>query len=85
MRLIPTGGTKQRLPTPLSLENAEILVLCQGRPIAEPDDVRYILSHTRGVVGFFGASSMERLPTEPAITGRVREFKSLPAPSLCCP
>jgi len=58
-------------------ENPDILVLCHGGPIAEPDDVRYILAHTRGIVGFFGASSMERLPTEPAITGRVREFKSL--------
>jgi len=58
-------------------EKPDILVLCHGGPIAEPDDVRYILTHTRGIVGFFGASSMERLPTEPAITGRVREFKSL--------
>jgi predicted TIM-barrel enzyme len=52
-------------------------VLCHGGPIAEPDDVRYVLTHTTGIVGFFGASSMERLPTEPAITNRVREFKAL--------
>jgi predicted TIM-barrel enzyme len=58
-------------------EKPDMLVLCHGGPIAEPDDVRYILANTRGIVGFFGASSMERLPTEPAITGRVREFKSL--------
>lgn len=58
-------------------EKPDILVLCHGGPIAEPEDVRYILTHSRGIVGFFGASSMERLPTEPAITGRVREFKSL--------
>jgi predicted TIM-barrel enzyme len=58
-------------------EKPDILVLCHGGPIAEPADVRYILENTRGIVGFFGASSMERLPTEPAITGRVREFKSL--------
>ena len=58
-------------------ERADILVLCHGGPIAEPADVGFILAHTRGVVGFFGASSMERLPTEPAITGRVREFKNL--------
>ena len=58
-------------------EKPDILVLCHGGPIAEPDDVRYILTNSRGIVGFFGASSMERLPTEPAITGRVREFKSL--------
>jgi predicted TIM-barrel enzyme len=55
----------------------EILVLCHGGPIAEPDDVRYVLSRTRGVCGFFGASSVERLPTERAITEQVRKFKSL--------
>jgi predicted TIM-barrel enzyme len=58
-------------------EKPDILVLCHGGPIAEPADVGYILEHTRGVVGFFGASSMERLPTERAIAGQVRDFKSL--------
>ncbi len=57
--------------------NAEILVLCHGGPIAEPADAQYILDHTEGVVGFYGASSMERLPVEPAITNRVREFTQL--------
>src|SRR5262245_3349218 len=60
-------------------ERSDILILCHGGPIAEPDDVRFVLQHTRGIAGFFGASSMERLPTEPAITARVREFKSLAA------
>jgi predicted TIM-barrel enzyme len=55
----------------------EILVLCHGGPIAEPDDVQYVLSRTHGVCGFFGASSVERLPTERAITEQVRKFKSL--------
>jgi predicted TIM-barrel enzyme len=55
----------------------DILVLCHGGPIAEPADAQYILDHTEGIVGFYGASSMERLPVEPAITGRVREFTSL--------
>ena len=55
----------------------EILVLCHGGPIAEPADAQYILDHTEGVVGFYGASSMERLPVEPAIRGRVREFTEL--------
>ncbi|MCG5213866.1 phosphoenolpyruvate hydrolase family protein [Streptosporangium sp. KLBMP 9127] len=55
----------------------DILVLCHGGPIAEPDDARYVLSRTEGVVGFFGASSVERLPTERAITGQVAAFKSL--------
>ncbi len=57
--------------------NPDILVLCHGGPIAEPADAAYVLQHTRGVVGFFGASSIERLPTETAITGRAREFKAL--------
>jgi predicted TIM-barrel enzyme len=61
-------------------ERPDILVLCHGGPIAEPDDVRFILQHTRGIAGFFGASSMERLPTEPAITARVREFKATNPP-----
>jgi predicted TIM-barrel enzyme len=55
----------------------DILVLCHGGPIAEPEDAQYVLEHTRGVVGFFGASSIERLPTETAITGCVRRFKEL--------
>jgi predicted TIM-barrel enzyme len=54
--------------------NPDVLVLCHGGPIAEPADAQYILDHTDGVVGFYGASSMERLPVEPAMTGRVREF-----------
>jgi predicted TIM-barrel enzyme len=57
--------------------NREILVLCHGGPIAEPADAQYILDHTEGIVGFYGASSMERLPVEPAISGRVREFTQL--------
>lgn len=55
----------------------EVLVLCHGGPIAEPEDAQYILDHTEGVVGFYGASSMERLPVEPAIEGRVRAFTEL--------
>jgi len=57
--------------------NPEILVLCHGGPIAEPDDAAYVLARTRGVVGFYGASSMERLPTETALTENVRRFKAL--------
>lgn len=56
---------------------SDILVLCHGGPIAEPADAQYILDRTEGVVGFYGASSMERLPVEPAITGRIREFTQL--------
>jgi predicted TIM-barrel enzyme len=57
--------------------NKDILVLCHGGPIAEPADAQYILDHTEGIVGFYGASSMERLPVEPAIRDRVREFGAL--------
>ncbi|KAL8943549.1 MAG: hypothetical protein Q9216_001007 [Gyalolechia sp. 2 TL-2023] len=55
----------------------EVIVLCHGGPIAEPEDARYVLERTRGVRGFFGASSMERLPVEKAIVGITRAFKSL--------
>ncbi|MCA9209908.1 MAG: phosphoenolpyruvate hydrolase family protein, partial [Planctomycetales bacterium] len=58
-------------------ENPDILVLCHGGPIAEPADAQYILDNTEGIVGFYGASSMERLPVEPAIANRVREFGEL--------
>jgi predicted TIM-barrel enzyme len=57
--------------------NPEIIVLCHGGPIAEPDDAQYILDHTEGVVGFFGASSMERLPVEIAMIDNMRRFKSI--------
>ena len=58
--------------------NPDALVLCHGGPIAEPDDAAYVLERTEGVAGFFGASSMERLPTEVAITETLRRFKSIP-------
>ena len=57
--------------------NSEILVLCHGGPIAEPEDAQFVLDQTEGVVGFYGASSMERLPVEPAIAARVREFSEM--------
>ena len=56
----------------------EILVLCHGGPIAEPEDAAYVLERTSGVVGFFGASSMERLPTEVAMTENMKRFKAIP-------
>ncbi|HET6424435.1 MAG TPA: phosphoenolpyruvate hydrolase family protein [Planctomycetaceae bacterium] len=57
--------------------NPEILVLCHGGPIADPEDAQYILDHTEGIVGFYGASSMERLPVEPAITAQTEAFTKL--------
>jgi len=55
----------------------DVLVLCHGGPIAEPEDAQYVLTHTTGVVGFFGASSVERLPTEVAIRAQTERFKGL--------
>ena len=57
--------------------NPDVIVLCHGGPIAEPEDAQYVLSRTTGVVGFFGASSMERLPTEVAMTENMRRFKAI--------
>jgi predicted TIM-barrel enzyme len=57
--------------------NRDVIVLCHGGPIAQPDDARYVLSRTRGVAGFFGASSIERLATEPAIEEQARRFKDI--------
>src|SRR5471030_3084031 len=58
--------------------NPEILVLCHGGPIAEPDDAAYVIAKTEGIAGFFGASSMERLPTETAMTENMRRLKAIP-------
>jgi predicted TIM-barrel enzyme len=57
--------------------NQDILVLCHGGPIAEPEDARYVLDRVPAVDGFYGASSMERLPTEQAIAQRTREFAAV--------
>ncbi|MFW6320262.1 MAG: phosphoenolpyruvate hydrolase family protein [Halohasta sp.] len=55
----------------------DVMVICHGGPIAWPDDAEYVLNNTEGVVGFFGASSIERLPTEGAIQDQAREFKEI--------
>jgi predicted TIM-barrel enzyme len=57
--------------------NDQVIVLCHGGPIAMPEDAQYILEHVEGVDGFYGASSMERLPTEVAITNQVKAFKKI--------
>jgi predicted TIM-barrel enzyme len=57
--------------------NSNVIVLCHGGPIAQPDDARFVLQRTRGVAGFFGASSIERLATEQAIEEQTRRFKSI--------
>ncbi len=57
--------------------NPDVLVLCHGGPIATPDDAAYILQECRSVHGFYGASSLERLPTETALTETTRTFKRI--------
>jgi predicted TIM-barrel enzyme len=67
----------QELADAAKAVSPDVLVLCHGGPISEPEDVRYVLGRTKGIVGFFGASSIERLPTEVAITNCVKQFKGL--------
>ncbi|RMG40114.1 MAG: phosphoenolpyruvate hydrolase family protein [Planctomycetota bacterium] len=56
---------------------SDVIVLCHGGPIAMPEDAAYVLQRTRHVHGFYGASSMERLPVEQAIADQVRRFKAI--------
>ncbi len=65
----------QRLSDAARSANGDIIVLFHGGPIVDPEDVRHVLRSTRGTHGFFGASSVERVPTETAITEAVRDFK----------
>ncbi len=55
----------------------DVIVLCHGGPISSPDDAAFILRNTSGIHGFYGASSMERLPTERALTQQTRDFKAI--------
>ncbi|SFC80945.1 phosphoenolpyruvate hydrolase family protein [Pragia fontium] len=55
----------------------DVIVLCHGGPIASPEDAEYILQHCPDCNGFYGASSMERLPTEVALTETTKQFKSI--------
>ena len=55
----------------------DVIVLCHGGPISSPEDASYILRNTEDINGFYGASSMERLPTEVALTAQTRAFKSI--------
>ena len=57
----------------------DIIVLCHGGPISMPDDARFILDNTEHCNGFYGASSMERLPTEVALTEQTKAFKQIGA------
>ncbi|GMU94057.1 MAG: hypothetical protein AMXMBFR4_31150 [Candidatus Hydrogenedentota bacterium] len=55
----------------------DVIVLCHGGPVSMPEDAAYVLQRTSNVHGFYGASSMERLPVEEAITRQIREFKAI--------
>ena len=57
--------------------NPDILCLCHGGPIANPEDAQYILDHTEGIVGFYVASSIERFPTEVGIRKQTEDFKAI--------
>ena len=57
--------------------NPEVITLCHGGPISEPDDAEFVLQNTEGLDGFYGASSMERLPVETAIVENMRRFKKI--------
>ncbi|KAL8641650.1 MAG: hypothetical protein Q9228_001576 [Teloschistes exilis] len=70
-------GTIQQIQLAASSSNPDIIVLCHGGPIAKPEDALYVLQRTKGVDGFFGASSIERLPVETAIADTTRAFKNL--------
>ena len=60
--------------------NPEIILLCHGGPIAKPDDAQYVIQKVKGLHGFYGASSMERLPVEEAITNITKTFKGVKLP-----
>ncbi len=55
----------------------DVIILCHGGPIAMPDDAEYVLKHCKHVNGFYGASSMERLPVERALEEQTKEFKKI--------
>ena len=55
----------------------DIIVICHGGPISSPADAEYVLKNARNVHGFYGASSMERLPVEVALTEQTRSFKRI--------
>jgi predicted TIM-barrel enzyme len=70
-------GDIQRIHDAARAVRGDVLVICHGGPISEPEDAQFIMDRTQGIVGFYGASSMERLPAEVAITEQVHRFKGL--------
>lgn len=70
-------GRVQEIADAARVVNGEVIVLCHGGPISEPEDAQFVLQRTKHVHGFYGASSMERLPVETAIAGHMKKFKSI--------
>jgi predicted TIM-barrel enzyme len=75
------AATTQRLRDAAAAARPDVLVVCHGGPLATPEDAQHVLARTRGVVGFLGASSMERLPAEIALTETMRRFTQLTVPT----
>lgn len=67
----------QELADAAKTVNPDILCLCHGGPIANPEDAQYVLDNTEGIVGFYGASSVERFPTEVGIREQTEKFKAV--------
>jgi len=70
-------GKVQDLADAAKSARSDVIVLCHGGPVSMPDDAEYVLQNTEGVHGFYGASSMERLPTEVAIKEQMERFKAV--------
>jgi predicted TIM-barrel enzyme len=67
----------QRIADAARAVRGDVILLCHGGPIAMPEDAEYVLTRTRHVHGFYGASSMERLPVETAMTEQVKRFRAI--------
>lgn len=77
MTLEDAAKKVQELADAAKSVNPDILCLCHGGPIANPEDAQYVLDNTEGIVGFYGASSLERFPTEIGIRKQAEDFKAL--------
>ena len=77
MTLEDAAKKVQELADAAKSVNSDILCLCHGGPIANPADAQYVLNNTEGIVGFYGASSIERFPTEVGIRKQTEDFKAI--------
>ena len=77
MTLADAAERVQAIRDAAAAARSDVIVLCHGGPISGPEDAQFVLTHTTGVHGFYGASSMERLPVETAIVEQIRRFKGV--------